>query len=204
MAPDYGGGNDEREQTLNQLLVEMDGFEANEGIILVAATNRPDVLDPALLRPGRFDRQVVVPNPDIKGREKILKVHMRKVPLGPDVEAADHRARHARLLRRRPREPGQRSRAAGRAQRQACRRDDRVRGGQGQGHDGRRAALDGHDRGREEADRLSRGAGMRLSVLQQSHSTTPFTRPRSFRAAGRSAWSCACRSGICCPTHGPS
>lgn len=82
----YGGGNDEREQTLNQLLVEMDGFEANEGIIIVAATNRPDVLDPALLRPGRFDRQVQVPNPDIKGREKILSVHARKVPLGPDVD----------------------------------------------------------------------------------------------------------------------
>ena len=81
-----GGGNDEREQTLNQLLVEMDGFESNEGVILIAATNRPDVLDPALLRPGRFDRQVVVPNPDILGREKILKVHMRKVPLAPDVE----------------------------------------------------------------------------------------------------------------------
>ena len=82
-----GGGNDEREQTLNQLLVEMDGFEANEGVILIAATNRPDVLDPALLRPGRFDRQVVVPNPDIRGREQILKVHMRKVPLGSDVDA---------------------------------------------------------------------------------------------------------------------
>jgi cell division protease FtsH len=82
----YGGGNDEREQTLNQLLVEMDGFEANEGIIIVAATNRRDVLDPALLRPGRFDRQVTVPNPDIKGREKILGVHARKVPLGPDVD----------------------------------------------------------------------------------------------------------------------
>jgi len=81
-----GGGHDEREQTLNQLLVEMDGFEATEGVILVAATNRPDVLDPALLRPGRFDRQVVVPNPDVLGREQILKVHMRKVPLGPDVE----------------------------------------------------------------------------------------------------------------------
>jgi cell division protease FtsH len=82
-----GGGNDEREQTLNQLLVEMDGFEANEGIIIIAATNRPDVLDPALLRPGRFDRQIVVPNPDVLGREKILRVHMRKVPLAPDVDA---------------------------------------------------------------------------------------------------------------------
>jgi cell division protease FtsH len=81
-----GGGNDEREQTLNQLLVEMDGFESNEGVILIAATNRPDVLDPALLRPGRFDRQVTVSNPDILGREKILKVHMRKVPLAPDVD----------------------------------------------------------------------------------------------------------------------
>ncbi len=82
-----GNGNDEREQTLNQLLVEMDGFEANEGIIIIAATNRPDVLDPALLRPGRFDRQVVVPRPDIEGREKILSVHMKKVPLAPDVDA---------------------------------------------------------------------------------------------------------------------
>jgi cell division protease FtsH len=81
-----GGGNDEREQTLNQLLVEMDGFEANEGVILIAATNRPDVLDPALLRPGRFDRQVVVPNPDVLGREKILKVHTRKTPVSPDVD----------------------------------------------------------------------------------------------------------------------
>ncbi len=81
-----GGGNDEREQTLNQLLVEMDGFESTEGVILIAATNRPDVLDPALLRPGRFDRHVVVPNPDLSGREKILRVHMRKVPLAPDVD----------------------------------------------------------------------------------------------------------------------
>lgn len=80
-----GGGNDEREQTLNQLLVEMDGFEANENVILIAATNRPDVLDPALLRPGRFDRQVTVTNPDKKGREEILKVHVKKVPLAKDV-----------------------------------------------------------------------------------------------------------------------
>ncbi|MBS1216590.1 MAG: ATP-dependent metalloprotease FtsH, partial [Proteobacteria bacterium] len=82
-----GGGNDEREQTLNQLLVEMDGFEGTTGVIVIAATNRPDVLDPALLRPGRFDRQVVVPLPDIRGREEIIKVHMRKVPVAPDVKA---------------------------------------------------------------------------------------------------------------------
>ncbi|MDH3393713.1 MAG: ATP-dependent metallopeptidase FtsH/Yme1/Tma family protein, partial [Desulfobulbaceae bacterium] len=81
-----GGGHDEREQTLNQLLVEMDGFEANEGVIIIAATNRPDVLDPALLRPGRFDRQVVVPVPDVKGREKILEVHVKKVPLDGDAD----------------------------------------------------------------------------------------------------------------------
>ncbi|WP_157721221.1 AAA family ATPase, partial [Salmonella enterica] len=83
-----GGGHDEREQTLNQMLVEMDGFEGNEGIIVIAATNRPDVLDPALLRPGRFDRQVVVGLPDVRGREQILKVHMRRVPLATDIDAA--------------------------------------------------------------------------------------------------------------------
>lgn len=84
----YGGGNDEREQTLNQLLVEMDGFESSEGVIILAATNRPDVLDPALLRPGRFDRQITVPLPDVKGREKILRVHMKKVPLASNVDAS--------------------------------------------------------------------------------------------------------------------
>ena len=84
-----GGGHDEREQTLNQLLVEMDGFESNDGVILIAATNRPDVLDPALLRPGRFDRQIVVDAPDVRGREGILRVHTRKIPLAADVRPRD-------------------------------------------------------------------------------------------------------------------
>ena len=97
-----GGGHDEREQTLNQLLVEMDGFESNEGVILISATNRPDVLDPALLRPGRFDRQVVVPLPDVRGRELILKVHARKTPLDEDVDLSHYRPRNTRFQRRRP------------------------------------------------------------------------------------------------------
>ena len=86
VALDLGGGHDEREQTLNQLLVEMDGFGANEGIIIVAATNRPDILDPALLRPGRFDRQITVDRPDVKGREAVLKVHARNKPFAKDVK----------------------------------------------------------------------------------------------------------------------
>ena len=104
----------EREQTLTQLLVEMDGFESNEGVILVAATNRPDVLDPALLRPGRFDRRVVVGRPDVNGREAILKVHTRKVPLGDDVDLSVL-GRGPRTCRSRSRQPRQRSRAERRA-----------------------------------------------------------------------------------------
>ncbi len=104
-----GGGNDEREQTLNQMLVEMDGFETNLGVIVVAATNRPDILDAALLRPGRFDRQVYVTLPDIRGREQILNVHMRKIPVGQDVSSCHHRPRHARYERRRFGQPLQRS-----------------------------------------------------------------------------------------------
>ena len=112
-----GGGHDEREQTLNQLLVEMDGFESNEGVILVAATNRPDVLDPALLRPGRFDRRIVVNRPDVKGREGILAVHTKKIPLSDDVDVSVLARASVGLQRRRPREPGER----GGAQRRALR-----------------------------------------------------------------------------------
>ena len=134
-----GGGHDEREQTLNQLLVEMDGFESNEGVILIAATNRPDVLDPALLRPGRFDRRVVVNLPDFRGREEILRVHTRKIPIADDVDldvlargtpgftGADlaNLVNEAALL-------------AARQNRKTV-HDVRLRDGQGQGHDGRRA-----------------------------------------------------------------
>ena len=107
-AAGLGGGHDEREQTLNQLLVEMDGFEANDGVILIAATNRPDVLDPALLRPGRFDRRVVVPRPDIKGREGILQVHSRRVPLESDVDIRVLARGTSGICRSGSREPGQR------------------------------------------------------------------------------------------------
>ena len=178
-----GGGNDEREQTLNQLLVEMDGFEANEGIIIIAATNRPDVLDPALLRPGRFDRQIVVPNPDISGREKILKVHMRKMPGCAGRRSQDDRARHARLLGRRSRQPRQRGGAAGRTPQQAARDAARVRGRQGQGDDGRRAPLHGHERRRAPQHRLSRGGPRH----RRPHAcrTIRCTRSRSFRVAAR-------------------
>ena len=113
-----GGGHDEREQTLNQLLVEMDGFELKDNIILIAATNRPDILDPALLRPGRFDRQIVVDRPDRNGRRKILEVHAKGKPLALRGRPRHARRRNARLHRRRPGEPGQRGRAARCATRQ--------------------------------------------------------------------------------------
>ena len=124
-----GGGHDEREQTLNQLLVEMDGFEMKDNIILIAATNRPDILDPALLRPGRFDRQIVVDRPDRKGRKQILEVHTRGKPLAKEIDLDALAGPDARLHRRRPREPDQRGGAADRALEQARDHDARARGG---------------------------------------------------------------------------
>ena len=151
-----GGGHDEREQTLNQLLVEMDGFESNEGVILVAATNRPDVLDPALLRPGRFDRRVVVGRPDVQGREAILRVHTKKIPLGDDVDLSV-------LARGTPGLAGadlanlvnEAALNAARAESQS-RHDDRFRTGQGQDPDGRGAQVDDPERRRKAEHGVSR------------------------------------------------
>ena len=151
-----GGGHDEREQTLNQLLVEMDGFESNEGVILVAATNRPDVLDPALLRPGRFDRRVVVGRPDVQGREAILRVHTKKIPLGDNVDLSRAGSRYTGPGRRRSGQPGERSRAERRAPESQSRHDDRFRARQGQDPDGRRAQVDDPERRREAQHGLSR------------------------------------------------
>lgn len=186
-----GGGNDEREQTLNQLLVEMDGFEANEGIILIAATNRPDVLDPALLRPGRFDRQVVVPNPDINGRERILKVHVRNVPLAPNVDLKV-------LARGTPGFSGaDLMNLVNEAALMAARRNKRLV-----------TMLEFEDA----KDKIMMGAERRSSAMTEAekkltayheagHAILALnvprpircTRQRSSRVAGRLAWSCSCR-----------
>ena len=182
-----GGGHDEREQTLNQLLVEMDGFESNEGVILIAATNRPDVLDPALLRPGRFDRRVVVPRPDLRGRYAILKVHTRRVPLADDVDLEVIGARHAGLRRRRSPEPRERGRAARRAPRRLSsvamidfeRAKDKVLLG-------RRAPQPDHERRGQAHHRLSRGRPRAGRDALAEHAIR-CTRSRSSRAAWRSA-----------------
>ena len=123
------GSHEEREQTLNQLLAEMDGFDSRKAIIIMAATNRPEVLDPALLRPGRFDRQVLVDKPDVKGREEVLRIHTKNVKLAPTVDLQGRGRAHGRLCRRRPRQSGQRSGAAGRAQGQDVGRDAGLRRG---------------------------------------------------------------------------
>ena len=171
-----GGGHDEREQTLNQLLVEMDGFESNEGVILVAATNRPDVLDPALLRPGRFDRRIVVNRPDVKGREGILAVHTKKIPLSDDVDihvlargtSGFSGADLANLVNEAALERG--------ALQPAHRAHAGLRIREGQGAHGRRAALDDHQRGGEEGHRRARGgtraAGRPLPHADPIHKVT--------------------------------
>ena len=132
-----GGGHDEREQTLNQLLVEMDGFDASGGIILIAATNRPDILDPALLRPGRFDRQIPVGAPDLAGRRAILAVHSKGKPFAPDVDFDGPGQAHRRHVRRRP---GQRDQRGGAAHRPRARHADHQRGAGGVGRPGGRRA----------------------------------------------------------------
>ena len=180
-----GGGNDEREQTLNQLLVEMDGFEMKDNIILIAATNRPDVLDPALLRPGRFDRQIVVDRPDRNGRQKILEVHSKGKPLAPGIDLDVLAGGTPGLHRRRPREPRQRGRAARGAPRQEDDRPGRARGGD---HAGDRRA---RRRRRGCSPRRSCGSppttrwAMRSSATSSS-TPTRYTRSRSSRAARRS------------------
>ena len=153
-----GGSHDEREQTLNQILVEMDGFDTNTSVIVVAATNRPDILDPALLRPGRFDRQVVLDRPDINGRRAILEVHARGKPLdGRTVESGDAGEADARVLRRRPREPRQRGRHPGGPPKQEDDRSGRVRGGDRPRHRRPRAQEPDHQREGEDDHGLSRG-----------------------------------------------
>ena len=151
-----GGGHDEREQTLNQILTEMDGFSPSESVIVLAATNRPDVLDPALLRPGRFDRHVTVDRPTKKGRLEILKVHTRNTPLAADVDLEVDRARHRRHERRRPGEPGERGGPAGHARRQGRPRHGRLRRRARQDHHGGQARR-GHHREGKASDRVSRG-----------------------------------------------
>ena len=181
-----GGGHDEREQTLNQLLVEMDGFETNEGVILIAATNRPDVLDPALLRPGRFDRRVVVPRPDVKGREGILKVHTRRVPLGDDVDIE-------LLARGTPGFAGaDLENLVNEAALLAARKnkdkvdDDRLRARQGQGHDGLASGGRMIISDEERRNTAYHEAGHALVGEADSRAPIRSTRSRSSRAAWRS------------------
>jgi cell division protease FtsH len=157
-----------------------------KAIILIAATNRPDVLDPALMRPGRFDRQVVVPNPDVIGREKILKVHVRNVPLAPNVDLKVIARGTPGLLRRRPDEPRQRGRAAGGTAQQAPRHHGRVRGCQGQGDDGCGTPL--HAMTEEEKQLTAYHEAGHAIVALNVPSPTRCTRRRSSRAAVRSAW----------------
>ncbi len=171
-----GGGHDEREQTLNQLLVEMDGFEMKDNIILIAATNRPDILDPALLRPGRFDRQIVVDRPDRNGRKKILEVHTRGKPLAREIDVDVLAGQTPGLHRRRPEQPRQRGRAAGGSQRQARDHPGRARG--------RDHARDRGSREEDPRDVRARSAGSPRTTrwATRSSATTCRTPIRSTRS----------------------
>ncbi len=179
-----GGGNDEREQTLNSLLVEMDGFDTTEGVIIIAATNRPDVLDSALLRPGRFDRQIYVDLPDLVGREQILRVHARKITSGGERRPGRDRPRDARALRRGAGQPSERGRAARRPAQQEEGRDDR-RGRCAREGAVRPRAPPGDGRRGEEAHGVSRGwprahpggAGRRPHARAQGHDHPPRAEP---------------------------
>ena len=205
-----GGGHDEREQTLNQLLVEMDGFESNEGVILIAATNRPDVLDPALLRPGRFDRQIVVDAPDLRGREGILKVHLRNKPIAEDVEITSLARGTPGHGRRRPGQPRERRRAARGAE--GARQDlhERPRGGEGQGDARRRAQVARDARGGAPPHRLPRGRprgvrddgqGQRPAAQGHHRAARPCAGRRVHAARGRSGVGHA-RAARGAPGHG--
>ena len=181
-----GGGHDEREQTLNQLLVEMDGFESNDGVILIAATNRPDVLDPALLRPGRFDRQIVVDAPDLRGREGILKVHLRNKPIADDVNITT-------LARGTPGMAGADlanlvNEAALLAVRRRPRQDlhGRSRGREGQGDARRRAEVDGDEGRGAQAHRVSRGGPRDLRDARQGQRSAAQGHDRAARPRARS------------------
>ena len=184
------GGHDEREQTLNALLVEMDGFDSNSGVIVMAATNRPETLDQALLRPGRFDRQILVDRPDIRGREEILKVHVKNVKLDDSVELQERRLDQLRVRRCRSGQPGQRSGLAGRPPRQSYRGHGGVqrRGRTCHGRVGEEAA--GYERGREAARCLPRKWSCAGRLLPAQHRPRPqsLDHPARFRRA----WATPC------------
>ncbi len=196
-----GGSHDEREQTLNQILVEMDGFDTDTNVILVAATNRPDILDPALLRPGRFDRQVVMDRPDMKGREAILKVHVRGKPLEPDVDLDTIARGTPGLRRRRPGEPGQRGGHPGGAAQQALHRHERVPGSD-RARDRRPRAQEPHHLRPGEGDhRLPRGRPC-PGDADAAQLPTRCTRSASSAAAWRSATPCRCpKRTDCCSSR---
>ena len=189
------GSHEEREQTLNQLLAEMDGFDSRKAIIIMAATNRPEVLDPALLRPGRFDRQVLVDKPDVKGREEILTIHTKNVKLSPQVDLARHRGPHGRICRRRPRQPGERGGAAGGAQGQDRRRHVGLR--RGDRSPDRRPREEARDEPAGARDRrVSRVRPRDRRDVDPGHGSRS-TRSRSCSAgSARSATRCSCRSRI--------